>query len=70
MSFVDHSKAWIVCDGVTRGHACENEFLLSHAAAYGWTTTGTAQHLCPNHTADTPDRDLVDVKARAAGEGA
>lgn len=67
MSFVDHSRAWIVCDGPD----CDNEFILSKAEAYGWTTTGTSGHLCPNHTVSVPEPGVaavVDVKALAAGE--
>jgi hypothetical protein len=64
VSFVDHSKAWIVCDAPD----CDNEFILSKAEAYGWQVTGTAGHLCPNHAADHPEPDVVDVKALAAGE--
>lgn len=63
MSFVDHSKAWIVCDGAD----CANEFILSRAELYGWTTTGDGRHLCPNHTV-VPDREILDVKALAAGD--
>jgi hypothetical protein len=42
MSFIEHSKAWVVCDGP----ACDNEFIWSQAPAYGWTSTGTGGHLC------------------------
>lgn len=65
MSFVDHSKAWIVCDG----DRCDNEHIERYALASGWTKTGTGEHLCPNHTVTHPDHpEVIDVKALAAGE--
>lgn len=65
MSFIEHSKAWIVCDG----ERCDNEHVEHVALENGWTKTGIGGHLCPNHTVAHPDhRDLVDVKALAAGE--
>jgi hypothetical protein len=64
MSFIEHSRAWVVCDGP----ACDNEFIWSQAPAYGWTSTGTGGHLCPNHTTAPDTPEPVDVKALAAGE--
>lgn len=67
MSFIEHSKAWIVCDG----EGCDNEHIEHIALESGWTKTGTGGHLCPNHTVTHPDHRVpehVDVKALAAGE--
>lgn len=65
MSFVERSKAWIVCDG----SGCDNEHIEHVALEHGWTKTGTGEHLCPNHTVTHPEPSVVDVKALAAGEG-
>lgn len=65
MSYVQHSKAWIVCDAPD----CDNEHIEHIALEHGWTKTGTGQHLCPNHTVSHPDiPEHVDYKALAAGE--
>jgi hypothetical protein len=64
MTFMEWSKAWIVCDGPD----CDNEHIERIALESGWTKTGIGEHLCPNHSADLEAPDLIDVKARAAGE--
>lgn len=65
MSYVEWSKAWVVCDGPD----CDNEFIWSKAPLYGWTSTGAGEHLCPNHSADAAaPGHVVDVKVLAAGE--